>query len=440
MPLPSNIPPIVLDDNGVTIPETAYVLAGTLLNYRDAFGPDLNISSISTPQGYLSQEFTAAYQNVNGAIAYIYNNIDPDVASGRMQDAIGRIYFIDRIPGTATVVNALLTGVPGTIIPVDAQARDINGNIFLNTQEATFPLSGQLTLPFQCTQIGPIAVGPGELNQIALSISGWDAITNLEAGAAGTNIESRTRFELRRRQSVAINSTGSTQAVYANVMSLPGVIDCVCVDNFTKEIINYGVTNYPLIENSLVVSVVGGDNQQIAEKIFERKDAGCNMNGNTVVRVIDQVPLTNNKPEYDIKFLRPKNTAVKFEVQIEENPDLPNNIIELIQNRIIGVFNNGFINECGNMVKDRERILNTILASDYISPIKLVNSNINIINLYVGFDEANVPSVTMGIDQFPVTSSSDITVTMIEEESVQIGNIVIPSESKNFNSYLSQKS
>ena len=59
--------------------------------------------ALETPQGQLASSFTAITGNANDTFVSMANQFDPAFAAGRFQDAIGRIYFIDRNPAPPTV-------------------------------------------------------------------------------------------------------------------------------------------------------------------------------------------------------------------------------------------------------------------------------------------------------------------------------------------------
>lgn len=404
----TNVPPVEITDTGPSIPDTPSVLAGVLEDYRSAFGNALNITSLSTPQGYLAQETTAAINDVNAAIAYLYNNIDPAYASGRMQDAIARIYFISRKPPTYTVVTAICTGAPMTGLPAGSQAKADDGNIYVSTAPAVFGPDGTVEVVFRCTTAGPIACGVGELSSIAVRVGTWDAVTNLLPGAVGSAVENRLQFERRRKLSVAINSHSTPAAINANVFALDGVIDSFAVDNFYDYPITFGVTDYELKPHSVLVSVVGGEDQEIADKIWERKDPGCDMNGNVTKTVVDDNYLSNNKPTYEITFLRPTNTTVKFHVVLDYSASLPNNIETLVKEAITTAFNGGL------ETKDRERINGTIYASNYYQPVSNISAAVSIVSLLIGTGTgtADQTVITMGVDQFPVVDDDNIIVEL----------------------------
>ena len=102
----TNVPSITFDTTGLVLPEESDILSGVEADLNSAFGGNLS-QSLSSPQGQLAQSLTAIIGSNNDTFAYIANQVDPSNASGSFQDAIGRIYFMTRIPATATVERSL---------------------------------------------------------------------------------------------------------------------------------------------------------------------------------------------------------------------------------------------------------------------------------------------------------------------------------------------
>lgn len=403
----SNVPALQITPTGVTVPQSVDIRTGILADTNDAFGGDLDVVTPSTPQAYLADNLTQNIVDANAKVAYFVNQVDPANAEGRMQDAIARIYFLERKGATSSVVQAQLVGQSGVVMPAGQLAEDDSGNIWESDGEITFPIGGgTVNAQFSCRTTGPVQLGIGELTRIAQTYNGWDAITNLAPATLGSNVESRTSFEIRRQESIAKNGRGTPPAIRSAVWDVDGVLDVFAYDNFTNAVVNYGATNYPLAPHSIYIGVIGGDDQSIADAIWSKLDAGCDMNGNTTVTVRDTEGYTYPYPEYEIKFNRPTPLAIKFEVKIADSPSLPADIVDLVKSAVISVFN-------GESGSQRARMGGLIFASNYYASVAQISNSISIIQIKVGTTTANLDSVSIGIDQAPTLQASDITVTIV---------------------------
>jgi uncharacterized phage protein gp47/JayE len=210
--MPTNIPKPTFGPGGFIVPATQVVLDGALADMQAAFGGNLN-PALETPQGQLASSLAAVVDNTNATFLYYTQQTDPAYASGRMQDAIARIYFIERNPSQPTVVQCVCVGLAGVVIPVGALAIAEDGRRYASTETGTIPVEGSVTLEFACLEVGPIACPAGTLNQIYQAVPGWDSITNPADGVIGNDTETRPEFEERRRLSVAGNSIGSLPSV-----------------------------------------------------------------------------------------------------------------------------------------------------------------------------------------------------------------------------------
>jgi len=401
----SSVPKITFTTAGIVIPPESEVLAAVQVDMDAAFGGGLN-PALETPQGQLASSQAAIIGDKNAEFAYYVNQVDPRYADGRFQDAIARIYFLTRKVATPTVVIATLTGIAGTIVPALTLAQDTSGNTYVLTGDATIGLAGTVTATFQNIETGPIPCAAGTLTQVYQAVPGWDAITNAADGILGSDVESRADFEYRRQNSVAINGLGTLGAIYANVFALPDVLDVYAIDNPTGATVNVGATNYPVIEHSLYVAVVGGIDADVARAIWDKKDLGCDHNGNTTEIVIDESGYSYPQPSYEVKFNRPSALPILFDVSIVDDPTLPSNIIELVKNAIIARFN-------GTDGTTRERIGSTIYASRYYGAVSVVAANVALVNILIGDVTPTLTTVSAGIDQAPSINAADITVTLV---------------------------
>lgn len=402
----TNVPSLTFSNTGVSLPQETAILAGVQEDINTAFGGDVN-PGLSTPQGQLAQSITAIIGDKNDQIAEVVNNVDPDTAAGRWQDAIGRIYLLDRIAASGTVVTGRCYGLVGTTIPAGSIAQDVNGYLYYSTVAATIEASGWVDVDFQCSTTGPVACPIGNLSRIYTAVIGWDSITNLAAGTPGVDVESRADFEYRRKLSVAINSISLPQSIQGNLLALPDVLDAYVIDNPSASTVNYGATNYPLGPHSLYAAVVGGTAAEIARAIWTKKSLGCNYNGENSFVIEDSAGYEKPYPAYTVKWKTPDAAAVFVKVQLANDPLLPSNIIDLVRAAVLNAFN-------GTDGGTRARIGSTIYAGRYYSGVAAVDSNVNIESITLGFDtSASAVSLSFGIDQRPVLDSSNIQVLLV---------------------------
>lgn len=406
MPGITSVPAIQFTPTGLTLPADSAILGGVQTDMNAAFGGNLN-PALSTPQGQLASSQAAIISARNAEFAKFVNQIDPATADGFMQDAIARIYFLNRHPAASTVAQVTCNGLVGVAIPVGSLVRDASGNIYSCTQAGTIAATGNVILPFAAQIAGPT---PCAISAISgppyRAIFGWDSATNATAGIVGALVESRADFEYRRRQSVAINGTGTLSAIYANVFNVAGVFDVYAYENATNAPIAVGSTNYSMIAKSIYVAVVGGLAADVAKAIWLRKDVGADYNGNTSVTVTDPSGYSYPQPQYVAKFQTPTPRAVKFAVQLANNPSLPSDIVARVKAAIASAF-------IGGDGGPRARIGATIFASRFYAPVSLISPQVSILSLLLGVVTPTLASLTMGIDEAPTIAQSDISVTLV---------------------------
>ena len=401
----TSVPPISWTPEGVILPTDAAILAGVQSDINTAFGGGVN-PALSTPQGQIASSNSAIISDKNSAIAYIANQCDPQYAEGRFQDAIGRLYFMTRNPASSTVVIATIGGLPGTYIPAGVLALDTSQNVYQLLGAVTIGEGGTIPAEFANVATGPIPCVESTLTQLYQTVPGWDTVTNSAAGILGSNVESSQAFELRRQNSVALNSHGTADAIFANVYAVAGVLDCYVIDNPSGNTVDYGPTNYPLAPHSIYVAVVGGSPSAIAQAIWNAKDGGCNYNGNTTEIVYD-TRYAAPQPAYAVTFEIPSPVPVYFAVTVTNAAALPSNYATLIQNAIIAQFNG----ENGNTPAG---IASLILALSYTGAILAAVPGLSLVSIFVGLTALPTGyEAAMGIDQVPTLSSANISVVAI---------------------------
>jgi uncharacterized phage protein gp47/JayE len=401
----TNVPAIQFTTAGLVLPTDAAILAGVQLDIDAAFGGGVN-PGLSTPQGQLASSWAAIISDKNAQIALLVNQINPQFSSGRMQDAIGNIYFMTRYPSLPTSVVCTLVGAVGTSIPVGSQAVADDDSVYICTEAVVIPGGGSIDATFECLLNGPTSCPSGTLNRIYQAIPGWDTITNAADGVIGRNTETSAEFEYRRQQSVAANATGSLPSIYGALFAVDNVIDVYCTENVTDSPVVNG--NQTLAAHSLWACVAGGAAEDIAQAIWSKKSPGCNYNGDTTVVVYDTSGYDVPRPQYNVSYWTATPTPLLFHVTIANTPYLPADVSTLIKNAIIAA--------CAGLDGGAPaRIGSTQYAFRFVAPVLATatpGTVIQILSIAIGISSATLPSVTMGIDQVPTVDASDITVTL----------------------------
>lgn len=402
----TNVPAIQFTPTGIVLPQEADILDGVQADQNTAFGGNMSLS-LSAPQGQLAQSATAIIGDKNGQIAEIVNQVDPANASGQWQDAIGNIYFMQRIAASGTLVAGTCMGLVGTVIPGGSIAQDTSGYQYASLGDATIPASGSIIVQFQCLTTGPIGCAIGAMNTIYKAVTGWESVTNLTAGVPGVDVESRADFEFRRQNSVAANAVNSIQSVLAAVLAVPNVLDAYVTDNSTNATVNTGPTNYPIIANSIYVAVAGGASAAVAQAIWSKKSLGCSYNGSTTYTYTDQSSGVPPYPTYLVKWVTPTAVPVYFAVSLVNSSQLPSNITTLVQNAIIAAFN-------GTDNGTRARIGSTLYSGRYFAGISAIAPTVELLSVYLGASASpTASSFSLGIDQLPTLSAANISVTLV---------------------------
>ena len=377
----TNVPLVTWSNGSPVLPSEQDILAGVQADINAAFGGGVN-PSFQTPQGQLAMTETAIIGDKNSQIAYIANQVNPSMASGIWQDAIGEIYFITRIPATGTVVNCTCVGAVGTVIPVGAVAQDTTGYMYSSTASGTIPATGSVIIPFQNQSTGAFTCNPSTLTIIVTAIAGWDIITNPAAGYLGNDVESRQEFEARRSASVAVNSVNSLQSIYGALASLSDVVDVFVIDNPLGTATNFGATNYPIPAHSVCISVAGGTATEIGTAIWNNKPPGCGYvtsAGSYATLGTATITDTNYIPPvpYTVTWLNAGNANTFFVVQIANNTLIPSNIIQLTQSAVLSSFQG--LDGNGPKVG----IGSTTYSGRYYGNINTINTNVNVIEVYL---------------------------------------------------------
>lgn len=172
----------------------------------------------------------------------------------------------------------------------------------------TFPLLGAYAR-YVCTKTGSVVVSVGALNEIVNRINGLTAVINYARGMTGRDMESdaEVRMHLAARQRRA---TANEIAIQNAILAITGVRYAKVYSNRDS----VEVKGRP--PKSFEAVVVGGDDQEIAEVIFDKGPAGIQAFGTTHKGVKDAEGF-----EWDIAFSRPAEQYIWINIVCSRNDE-----------------------------------------------------------------------------------------------------------------------
>lgn len=136
----------------------------------------------------------------------------------------------------------------------------------------------------------------GELDAIAVAVGGWSAVYNYVAGDPGEDLESDESLRLRRTIAAKSGKARATDpAIEAALLDVRGVSSAIVKSNRGFATDSDGIPGKSF--NSLVI---GGNDNDIAQCIYENQPAGIQSYGNTSVNITDSHGI-----EQQISFSRP---------------------------------------------------------------------------------------------------------------------------------------
>lgn len=144
-------------------------------------------------------------------------------------------------------------------------------------------------------------VAQNTITVIVDSVSGIEEVINDAATENGTDVEEDDELRLRAKTNFAVSGKGSFDAILANLREVSNVIAATLEQNDT----NGEVDGIPA--HAIRATVFGGDDDDIAQAIFDTKATGIESKGDGVNSgtATDQDGI-----EYEIDFRRPDEVAI----------------------------------------------------------------------------------------------------------------------------------
>jgi len=386
---------------GVVIPDTSTTRKQVEDEFKDTFGHDLNVDA-STPQGMLITRITEERDAIARNNAQLANQINPDIAGGIFLDAIWRLSAgvrNDVVP--VTVYGVTLSGDANTRIPKGSRASA--GLLeFELAEEVVIGSGGTATGVFVRTDTTDTSmIGAGELTTITTPVTGWNAVNNLIGSTPWKDKESDAAARRRRRETMALQTVGTNEAIKSRVLAIPGVVSMNYLENY--EHTTQTIAGISLVAHSIWLCVDGGSDDDVARALFDSKCVGTAYNGSTQVTVRDEM----SNLDYTVKFDRATPVNLVMTVYVKPiNIDVRRLIPEYVVNYSQGLLDGDVSFRVGESVSPYE----------VAAAINMQNPDISITKVEIG--EANQNNQTdtvfaIASDEVARIQTSGVTVVIV---------------------------
>jgi uncharacterized phage protein gp47/JayE len=194
---------------------------------------------------------------------------------------------------------------------LETNTLDAGGAVAITITETTKGFLPFVDLNMQAEVVGPVQALAGTLTVIETPQVGVTQITNLLDAIVGRDIESDPAAKLRQKQDQQLSGSATIPGIKNSLLEIDQVEVAVVIENASDLTDLQGRPPH-----SFEAVVLGGDEQEIANEIFNVKPAGIQTFGTVSKNVID--------PEGGlqvINFSRPLDVDVYLVVNITPNTD-----------------------------------------------------------------------------------------------------------------------
>jgi len=380
--------------------------------FKTAFGEDLVLEP-DTPQGTVIGLLALRLAEFDEAILGVGNSLSIFDAVGQQIDGLTAILAIARNGDEPSLVNVVITGVPGTVVSAGSLARSTDGDMFMLRSTVTIPASGTVSGIMESVEGGPIPCKAHSITAIVSGVTGWETLDNPADGQPGKLKENDFVFKRGYFRKLFKNATSPLNSIVAEVLEQEGVLEAVGEENDTKE--PKTIKQVVLPPNSTAIVVLGGVDEEIAKAIQLKKTGGGPTTGDVSVPVKTYRADGREGPTVYINFYRAVEVGLEIDLDIDPGPTFPTDGLSLLKKRIQAYFA-GTLElqlEQDKFEMDGLLIGEPAAKSRLYTPINSVPGHtVNFLNLRrKGGANAEVIAMTM-IEKAVILNSDDITITI----------------------------
>lgn len=339
-----------IDATGLRLQSLTDIVTELENGFKSIYGADINLDA-NSPDSQMINLFAQAKIDILDTISQVYQSFSPSSASGRVLDQRCAINGVVRQGATNTVIQVVVTTdrvvnlVGGVFTVADSQGTQF---VLIDNQTTTI---GANTYLFQAVDSGKVIAVNNTVTTIVTITLGVLSVNNPnDTITQGVDQETDAELKVRRQRSVALPSSGYLEGLQAGLEALNNVSHVAVYEN-TQDITDvYGTPGH-----TMWAVVDGGDNQDIADVIYTKRNAGCGMRGDVIVT--KSTPIGFNMP---IRFDRP--TYVDLWINLTVTSIEPGHLIddvyletELFNRITYGIYQPADYTEITSLIKELDQ-------------------------------------------------------------------------------------
>lgn len=321
----------------------------------------------------------------------IYRAFDIDSAADEALDLIGKILGVRRLRAAKSTVTLTLTLGSNVTVPAGSVVshEDDSTIRFVTDSETVSTTSGDYTAAATAESAGEWQALAGKLTVIESAVSGWTVVTNAADADVGRDRESNAAYRSRLLNLQQASGGSTPAAIKSDVGNVADVTSVFVFNNPTDAEDADGVPAH-----AFEVVALGGDDDEIAQAIYDNAPAGIEPYGSTSGNAVDL-----NGDAIVVAFSRPTEKAIKIEVTLTTDSDYPVDGDDQVAAALVEAI--------GDLDVGDDVILTTLYSSIYS-----VAGVVDVTLLRIAFtaDGFGTSNLTIGTRELATLDSGEVTV------------------------------
>ena len=269
-----------LTETGIQIERLNDIVKRFEDRFRQIYGQNIDLSP-NTPDGQMVGILAQIKMDIEELAENVYRQLDPDVATGAwLEQRVAYAGLMRRGASYSYLRSVIITGEPNTQLYAGIVVSDQNKVRWILTSDIQLDSNGSGRADFRSEQLGSFNLAKNTTLTIETVTIGLTNAVTFENAEVGVEEETDTQLRERFLFSRTKNAQNSAEAITAKISALPDVKQVRVLENNTAQRDAFGVEPH-----SIDVIVYGGNDEEIANVIYQNKGAGVGLQGNTLINL-----------------------------------------------------------------------------------------------------------------------------------------------------------